>query len=53
MIADNIFQSTVQRGKGKKVIILKLFNGLYQKAEYLEGEVVPCFTFPDLKLTVD
>ncbi|MGB3789823.1 MAG: Uma2 family endonuclease [Phormidesmis sp.] len=42
-----------QRGKGKKVIILKLFNGLYQKAEYLEGEVVPCFTFPDLKLTVD
>ncbi|MEL7069415.1 MAG: Uma2 family endonuclease [Cyanobacteria bacterium J06581_3] len=42
-----------QRGKGKKVIVLKLFDGLYQKAEYLEGEVVPCFTFPDLKLTVD
>jgi Uma2 family endonuclease len=42
-----------QRGKGKKVIILKLFDGLYQKAEYLEGEVVPCFTFPNLQLTVD
>jgi Uma2 family endonuclease len=42
-----------QRGKGKKVIVLKLFNGLYQKAEYLEGEVVPCFTFPSLQLTVD
>ncbi|MEL6606258.1 MAG: Uma2 family endonuclease [Cyanobacteria bacterium J06614_10] len=42
-----------QRGKGKKVIVLKLFNELYQKAEYLEGEIVPCFTFPDLKLTVD
>ena len=42
-----------RRGKGKKVIILKLFNGLYQKAEYLEGEVVPCFTFPELKLTVN
>jgi len=42
-----------QRGKGEKVIVLKLFDGLYQKAEYLEGEVVPCFTFPDMQLTVD
>jgi Uma2 family endonuclease len=42
-----------QRGKGEKVIVLKLFNGTYQKAEYLEGEVVPCFTFPELRLTVE
>ena len=41
-----------QRGKGQKVVILKLFNGLYQKAEYIENEIVPCFTFPELKLTV-
>ena len=42
-----------QRGKGKKVIVLTLENETYQKAEYVEGETVPCLTFPQLKLTVD
>jgi len=42
-----------QRGKGKKVIVLTLEDGVYQKAEYVEGEVAPCITFPELKLTVD
>ncbi|NEZ68295.1 hypothetical protein D0962_37145 [Leptolyngbyaceae cyanobacterium CCMR0082] len=41
------------RGKGPKVIVLKLTDGIYQKAEYLQGEVVPCVTFPDLTLTTD
>lgn len=40
------------RGKGKKVITLVLEDGVYRKAEYLEGEVVPCLTFPELRLTV-
>ncbi|MEL7313463.1 MAG: Uma2 family endonuclease [Cyanobacteria bacterium J06559_3] len=42
-----------QRGKGNKVIVLTLEDGVYRKAEYAEGEVVPCFTFPELKLTVE
>lgn len=42
-----------QRGKGKKVIVLTLEDGIYRKAEYLEGEVVPCLTFPELTLTVE
>lgn len=42
-----------QRGKGKKVILLTLENGVYQKSEYLEGEVIPCSTFPELELTVN
>jgi Uma2 family endonuclease len=42
-----------QRGKGKKVIVLTLEDGMYQKAEYLEGEEVPCSLFPSLKLTVN
>jgi Uma2 family endonuclease len=42
-----------QRGKGQKVIRLRLENGVYQKAEYIEGEIVPCKIFPDLKLTVE
>jgi Uma2 family endonuclease len=42
-----------QRGKGKKVIVLTLENGAYRKAEYLEGETVPCLTFPELSLTVE
>ena len=42
-----------QRGKGPKVIVLKLFDGIYQKAEYLAEEVVPCFTFPEMRLTVE
>jgi Uma2 family endonuclease len=42
-----------QRGKGKKVIELTLEQGVYQKAEYLEGEAVPCALFPELALTVD
>lgn len=41
------------RGKGKKVIVLTLEDGAYRKAEYLEGETVPCLTFTDLRLTVD
>lgn len=41
------------RGKGKKAIILTLENGEYQRSEYLEGEMIPCLTFPDLKLSVD
>jgi Uma2 family endonuclease len=41
-----------QRGKGKKVIVLTLENGMYQKVEYLQGDVVPCTLFP-LRLTVD
>ncbi len=40
-----------QRGKGKKVIGLTLEQGVYQKAEYLEGETVPCALFPELRLT--
>jgi Uma2 family endonuclease len=27
-----------QRGKGKKVIVLTLEDGVYRKAEYVEGE---------------
>ena len=42
-----------QRGKGKKVIVLTLADGVYRKAEYLEGETVPCLTFPELGLTVE
>lgn len=41
------------RGKGKKVIVLTLENGEYQRAEYLEGETIPCQTFPELTLSVD
>ncbi|NJL55540.1 Uma2 family endonuclease, partial [bacterium] len=41
------------RGKGKKVIVLTLEDGVYRKAEYLEGETVPCLTFPELELTVE
>lgn len=41
------------RGKGKKVIVLSLENDEYQRSEYLEGEIIPCQIFPDLKLTVD
>lgn len=42
-----------QRGKGKKVIALTLEQGIYQKAEYLPGEPLPCLTFSALRLTVD
>jgi len=42
-----------QRGKGKKVIVLTLEDGVYLKAEYVEGEAVPCLTFPELELTVE
>lgn len=43
-----------QRGKGKKVmIVLMLADGIYRKAEYVEGETVPCLTFPELALTVE
>ncbi|MEO0375354.1 MAG: Uma2 family endonuclease [Cyanobacteria bacterium P01_A01_bin.17] len=51
-----------QRGKGfdvsaqpnvKKVIVLTLVDGVYRKAEYVEGETVPCLTFPELELTVE
>jgi Uma2 family endonuclease len=41
------------RGKGKKAIILTLENGEYQRSGYLEGEAIPCKTFPDLSLSVD
>ena len=41
------------RGKGKKVIVLTLKNADYQRSEYLEGETIPCQTFPDLTLKVD
>ena len=41
------------RGKGPKIIVLKLTDGVYQKTEYLEGEVAPCETFPELSLTVE
>lgn len=41
------------RGKGKKVIVLTLDNGEYQRSEYLVGETIPCKTFPDLVLTVN
>ena len=41
------------RGKGKKVIVLTLGNGEYQRCEYLPGETIPCQTFPNLTLTVD
>ena len=41
------------RGKGPKVIVLTLSDEIYQKAEYLPGEGVPCSTFPSLELTVD
>lgn len=42
-----------QRGKGRKVIVLTLENGIYQRAEYVAGEIVPCTMFPELTLTVD
>jgi len=42
-----------QRGKGRKAIALTLEQGMYQRAEYLAGEVVPCPLFPGLRLTVD
>jgi Uma2 family endonuclease len=42
-----------QRGKGKKVIVLTLEQGVYRKMEYVEGEVVPCLTFPELRLSVN
>ncbi len=42
-----------QRGKFKKVMVLSLENGVYQKAEYIEGEIIPCTTFPEIKLTVN
>lgn len=41
------------RGKGKKVMVLTLKDGEYQRSEYLEGEIIPCQTFPELTLTVD
>jgi Uma2 family endonuclease len=41
------------RGKGKKVIVLTLLNGEYQRAEYIEEETIPCKTFPELALSVD
>jgi Uma2 family endonuclease len=41
------------RGKGKKAIVLILENGEYQRSEYLEGETIPCQTFPKLTLTLD
>jgi Uma2 family endonuclease len=41
------------RGKGKKVMVLTLEDEVYRKAEYLEGEMVPCLTFPELRLTVE
>lgn len=42
-----------QRGKGKKVIVLTLVDGVYRKVEYVAGETVPCLTFPELELTVE
>jgi len=42
-----------QRGKGKKAIALTRENGEYQRSEYLEGEIIPCQTFPGLTLTLD
>lgn len=39
--------------QGAKVVVLKLTNGIYQKTEYLQGEVVSCSMFLELKLTVD
>lgn len=41
------------RGKGKKVIVLRLLNGEYQRTEFINDELIPCQTFPDLVLTVD
>ena len=41
------------RGKGKKVIVLTLEDGVYRKAEYLARETVPCLIFPELELTVE
>jgi Uma2 family endonuclease len=41
-----------RRGKGKKVIVLTLGNDEYQRCEYLEGETIPCTTFPELTLSV-
>ncbi|MDY6780981.1 MAG: Uma2 family endonuclease [Cyanobacteriota bacterium] len=41
------------RGKGKKVIVLTLDGKQYRRSEYLEGENIPCQTFPDLTLSVN
>jgi len=41
------------RGKGKKVIVLTLEKGEYQRVENLPGEIIYCQTFPDLKLTIN
>lgn len=39
------------RGKGIKTIVLTLVDGEYQRREYIGDEVIPCLTFPELKLT--
>jgi Uma2 family endonuclease len=41
-----------QREKRPKVIVLSLENGEYRRGEFIGDEVVPCLTFPALKLTV-
>lgn len=42
-----------QREKRPKVIVLTLENGEYKRREFVGNEVVPCLTFPTLKLTVE
>ena len=42
-----------QRGKGQKVIVMNLQAGEYQTSEYMDDEIVPCATFPELKFTVN
>ncbi|MDY7012559.1 MAG: hypothetical protein SVX43_02970 [Cyanobacteriota bacterium] len=49
----NIPAKNCLRGKGKKVIVLTLDGNQYRRSEYLEGENIPCPTFPSLTLSVD
>lgn len=35
------------------MIVLTLEDEIYRIAEYMEGETVPCLTFPKLELTVE
>ncbi|NJP08130.1 MAG: Uma2 family endonuclease [Leptolyngbyaceae cyanobacterium RU_5_1] len=42
------------RGNSKKVVVLtRTPTGEYQRNEYIGAEIVPCKTFPDIKLTAN
>jgi Uma2 family endonuclease len=41
------------RGKGMKTIVFTLNGQRYDRQEYLGDEVIPCKTFPNLRLTTE